>query len=178
MKNEIIETFLQLKEKYTTSRSVTAAFNNKKNIILKTELIKLTDFLDEKDSAPKRIYCLIHNITEKPKCKCGTVIKTFDNNLFSFRKECSKCALQNPERTQKIKNTCLQKYGVTTNLQIKEVNEKRLNSHKTKEFSDTMKKKWNEVTSEELTIRLDKTKKNKPYKIWCREYIFKRIYVV
>lgn len=158
MKTEIIETYLKLKEQYGSARSATASFNSIKYIQLKKELQLLTSFLDKKDSISKRIYCLSHNIIEKPHCNCGKIIKTFETEV-GFRKECPKCAMNNPNRTKKIKNTCLIKYGKTTNLQIEEVNEKRLKTHKSKEFSNKIKNQWNNYSTEDLKKRFEKTKK-------------------
>ena len=153
MKDEIIKTYLDLKEQYGLNAS--RSFSGKKYEYLRIELLKLTFFLDHKDKLSKRIYCLIHNIVKQPKCKCGEYLKTWTwENGYKY--ECAKCALQNPKRTDKIKNTCLKKYGVTTNLQTKEVSEKRLITQKTTEYSNTLKKIWSQKSNEDISNRQQK----------------------
>lgn len=156
MKQEIINTYLYLKEHH--GRSASRMFAAKKNNHLKEELFRLTSFLDEKDFLSKRIYCLIHNITEKPRCECGTLIKTWDWNK-GFRKECKYCMTQNPNRAKKMAVTCLKRFGVTTNLQTEEVNKKRLETQKSDNFSKSLKKMWSKKTKEDIKQRQKKIRK-------------------
>lgn len=160
MKQEIIETYLGLKEQYglNASKVFTSKKHSNKYKLMTENLFSSTDFLYDKEPLSKRVYCLIHNITEKPKCDCGSIIKSWSWNN-GFPNECSKCALQNPERTKKTKNTCLEKYGVETNLQTPEIREQRLVTHKSTEFSEKMKKQWYEMSEEKLHSRNKKIKK-------------------
>jgi len=105
-----------------------------------------------------RVYCLINNITDVPKCHCGTLTSlTSWSWNGGFRKECPTCAMKNPARTKKIQNTCLEKYGTLTNLQTPEVTEKRLAAQKTPEYSEKLKQVWADKTDDELESRKIKT---------------------
>lgn len=74
----------------------------------------------------ERVYWYFNGMTEKPKCPiCGGVPKfiSFNEGYLQF---CSyKCSMQSTERTLKIKNTMLEKYGVENVSQSQEVKDKK-----------------------------------------------------
>ena len=92
----------------------------------------------------EKLYWFYHNITEQPKCKiCGGKV-SFRGFNFGYSEYCSsKCGSKDPERSLKIqqtilerygvvgynnrekaKQTCLEKYGVENPYQAEEVKEK------------------------------------------------------
>lgn len=119
-------------------------------------LLSNTSYLDDqikgdyKIKIVQRIYHLIHNIVEIPKCVCGNLVE-FDSNRnyrtycsntcknldadYSIRKEktkATKLLKYNDEKynnKEKTKTTCLEKYGVESSFQAIAVKEK---SKKTK----------------------------------------------
>lgn len=86
------------------------------------ELLKLTSFLDKFDSEDKnkkvsifeRIYCLEHNLSDRPKCQnCKTEYVCGFNKLTNeYKKWCSpKCQSSDKNCINKSKETRLNKYG-------------------------------------------------------------------
>lgn len=153
MRTIIIETYLALKDKFGLNAS--RSFSGKQYKHLTDELMRLTSFLNEKEPLSKRVYCLIHGISEKPSCACGKHIIHWGWDV-GFAKECSTCVKKNSTRIDKIKNTCLLRYGVSTNLQTHTVKEKRLAKHKSQNFSATMKKMWAEMPTSKIRDRQSK----------------------
>jgi hypothetical protein len=105
--------------------------NNYQNII-KTQYPELYKWIFENTSLlnepiykfKTRIYWIINNLTDFPLCKsCGK--KLINKNVISiyegYNESCSvKCAASSNKRKEKIKQTCLKKYGVTNYTQTKE----------------------------------------------------------
>lgn len=86
------------------------------------------------ESFTEKIYCYIHNINERPVCKtCGNYVK-FISVGKGYAKYCSKkCSANGEESREKMKQTLLEKYGVTSNLHIPEV-EKRIKENNLKKY--------------------------------------------
>jgi hypothetical protein len=92
----------------------------------RTHIIEYTKFLDYTASNVQRIWHYLHSITEMPKCKnCDTKVsfRRGGGKSIGYNKYCSntcKITFINKNRSddekitrmQKIKNTCLKKYGV------------------------------------------------------------------
>jgi len=115
-------------------------------------LIDKTYFLPEDANIGERIYCLINNISERPKCYCGNICK-YINYSFGYCKNCSrKCSHNSSQVKEKRKNTCLDKYGVTSFT-------------KTEEYLNKTKKTNLEKYGVEFSIKSEsskqKTKKTK-----------------
>jgi hypothetical protein len=156
MKEEIIRTYLELKEQFGLNAS--RSFSAKKNEHLVNALISLTSFLEESAQLSNRVYCLIHNISEKPACSCGVEIKAWSWG-DGYRKQCPSCAMKNPERIKKIQQTCMERFGTTTNLQTEEVTAKRMATCKSEEFSKNIKERWATMSEHTRKGILEKTKK-------------------
>ena len=97
-----------------------------------THLLKSTSFLPFECDYKERIYCLLNNITIRPKCKCGEFVK-FPAHLAKtdrcYREFCStKCS--NNDKNVKIKkeNTCKTNYGVINPSQSKEIHQLKINT--------------------------------------------------
>jgi very-short-patch-repair endonuclease len=89
------------------------------------ELIKITQFLPINVEFIERIYCVLNDIKEHPKCQCG---KLLNYRCFSvgYRKHCSsKCSHNDIKTLNKYKETNLNRYGVNNISQIKNVKEKK-----------------------------------------------------
>ena len=113
--------------------------NNKKNYpkILKSKkynwlyakIIKNTKFLDDPFfKISTKIYCIVNNIFALPRCyECGKILKrniqTFELG-FGIPFCNSKCANKNTLIREKIKQTCLEKYGVENAMYSEELREK------------------------------------------------------
>ena len=90
------------------------------NIIYKTRFI-------ETNSLSEKIYCIIYNIEEVPKCKSETC-----NNKVGFAAynvgyslHCShKCSTNNESVQEKSHKTCLERYGIEKPCQSKTIREK------------------------------------------------------
>jgi hypothetical protein len=81
---------------------------------LRIKLIENTNFLPESASIGERVYCIDHNIREPLLCYCGKPVKYLKYS-DGYSKRCSKkCVYSDPEVKEKRKNTCLDKYGVTS----------------------------------------------------------------
>lgn len=88
-------------------------YNTRKQFLDKHPEIK--QYLDSKygycESIQEQLYCLIHNINEKPKCYCGNCVK-FKSFPYGYYKFCSrKCSENSVEVRDKIKNTMDFRYG-------------------------------------------------------------------
>ena len=109
-------------------------------------IVSSTSFLNE--YSPKfteRLYCILYNISSRPKCYCGNINKfiaiTKGYNLY-----CSKKCKGNSIANQKnIKQTCLKKYGVENPFQSEKIKEKSRRTKKEKygdpNFSNKIKYK-------------------------------------
>lgn len=93
-------------------------YNTRKQFLDKHPEIK--QYLDGKygycGSIQEQLYCLIHNINEKPKCYCGNYVK-FKSFSYGYYKFCSrKCSENSVEVRDKIKNTMDSRYGKNRQL--------------------------------------------------------------
>lgn len=121
------------------------SFSSKKRFVQKivNELKTITSFLgnDKRIQVSTRIYCLEHNITERPRCNhpnCNNYTK-FYNIKEGFANWCSNKCSKSFEGQQiireKIKSTNIQKYGATCALHDsegqyqKEIQERRLEKY-------------------------------------------------
>ena len=85
----------------------------------------LNRFVDS-DSLQETINRIKYHIEIRPVCKvCGNRVKYINCKEKLFREYCSSsCKCKSKEVKEKIKQTCLEKYGETTPLKNKEVKEK------------------------------------------------------
>ena len=106
------------------------------------DIIESTPYLSKNCKFSERIYQILNDMKERPKCYCGHYLYFLDINL-GYRKFCSVHCTQNSIRTiEKKKQTKLQKYG----------NKNYCNS---KQISISQKKNWDK----NKTGRLFKIKK-------------------
>jgi len=135
------------------------------------QIINETHYLPEKCKFTERLYHIINNLYEIPKCKeCGKNYTKFLSINRKYREFCTiKCAINNKEVRDKIKQSNLrnfgteypiqniefqnkmmknnkEKYGVENVSQIKEVREKKRQiwNNKSKEEKEKIKKKREE----------------------------------
>jgi hypothetical protein len=77
------------------------------------------------------IYCVLHDITVKPKCNvCGINITNYKNFNLGYVKTCSKkCTNSDPDKIKKAlkkyKETCIEKYGVENISQLDSIQKKK-----------------------------------------------------
>ena len=98
--------------------------------------------LDYKSILKQNLYRILNNITYIPHCPvCGKELK-FDTNLNQYNKFCSrKCAsIHNTpfgdiKTREKIKETCIKKYGVDNVFKLKEIHKKSAQT-KLKRYGD------------------------------------------
>ncbi|MGI0075818.1 MAG: DUF7487 domain-containing protein [Nitrosopumilaceae archaeon] len=83
-----------------------------KQTLLAENIIESTVFLDKNVSWAERVFCIIQNISKKPKCMfCQTAKVKFISG--KYKKYCSnKCATLSPDRSAKAKETNIKRYGV------------------------------------------------------------------
>ena len=89
---------------------------------------------DFAESFTEKIYCYLNNVSERPVCKtCGNNVK-FISVSKGYAQYCSKkCSANGEESREKMKQTLLEKYGVTNNLHIPEV-EKKIRENNLKKY--------------------------------------------
>jgi hypothetical protein len=77
------------------------------------DIINNTNFLPENSSIRIRVYCILNDIKEQPKCKvCGNPVR-FSRVNQVFNVYCSSdCVNKDSLKIQKAQQTCLEKYGV------------------------------------------------------------------
>lgn len=124
--------------------SIFGIINNNKNYVnLKNSIISETNYLDENSTISERIYHIVNDLHEIPKCEnCKESHAKFRNFKAGYSKFCSiKCsAIKNREQTrqtnietyrnrkeeiqEKIKKTNLERYGVEDPNRLDEVKNK------------------------------------------------------
>lgn len=98
-----------------------------------TELLELTNFLPADSHYTERIYCLLNNIKERPKCEhCGENVK-FPHHFRKierfYRRFCSTTCSNNNENVQKEKSkTCIKNYGVDNPSKSVSVHQKKVDT--------------------------------------------------
>lgn len=141
LKKLLFETFFEEDRfKYGTKKIFDSAGE------LRERIIELTAFLPEDVNVKVRIYCVLNNVKELPKCTiCFKPHSKFESFEKGFRRSCSKsCA------TKLGFKTCMERYGVNSNLKIPEVRE-------------SIDAKWKEryggnpLSSEEIRAKARKT---------------------
>lgn len=77
------------------------------------------------DNFQERLHWYANDLKEMPKCEvCGNPVK-FEGFTKGYRKYCSrKCMNSDPNKKDKVKQTCLQKYGVTAPAKSKAIKDK------------------------------------------------------
>lgn len=104
----------------------------------KPEMVKYiedkTSFLPNDVLFLERLYCVLNDIDERPKClTCKTNDVSFDSVAFKYRTFCSaSCGQLNLEVQNKRKEACLKKYGVDHPMKSKEILDKMENTCKEK----------------------------------------------
>ena len=130
-KKELIEKLKQIVKEHPDSFSVVISKKSKKNKFLYDFVMSETSHLDSHYTMATRLYWIINNIQEFPKCKnphCNNTL--IGKNVISFEKgwysHCSpKCAAKSEERRKKIEATTLKRYGSTCFLSSNEGKQKR-----------------------------------------------------
>ena len=89
---------------------------------------------DFAETFTEKIYCYLNSISERPVCKtCGNHVN-FISVSKGYAQYCSKkCSANGEESREKMKQTLLEKYGVTNNLHIPGV-EKRIKENNLKKY--------------------------------------------
>ena len=90
---------------------------------------KILLYYDDSTSLTEAVYRIINNLDERPKCPvCGKKLKFYGFST-GFAKSCSiRCAQYNIETQQKIKETCLKRYGETNAMKNKQIYNKAKNT--------------------------------------------------
>lgn len=170
MKNEINKILLTIPTSNITQH-IRAQYKN-----LYNSIIDITPFIAIKMKFTARIYCILNDITEHPKCEyCHKGQLKFRSMVEGFKRYCSyKCMANSKTTREKYKSTCLEKYGVENPLQnieiknkVKQTNLERyghecsLQNEKVKEKSFTsMQKKYgvnHALQSKEIQERIAQT---------------------
>jgi hypothetical protein len=90
---EIIKQIKNDKNFYTSNGNLNSAYF-RREYFLKSELYKniidCTNFLNDSCSLSERVYCIVNNFFEIPKCICGLTLK-FISNKIGYLSSCSKC---------------------------------------------------------------------------------------
>ena len=89
------------------------------------EVVQRTSFLDKnynKSTVPflARIYCLKHNLSEQPRCQnpnCNNPVEWY-SGIKSFRQFCCpRCSTLSKETQNKMKQTCIKRFGIENPMQ-------------------------------------------------------------
>lgn len=98
----------------------------KRDETLKEFILSKTQFLSSDARFSERIYCIIHDITTRPTCPvCGKPVG-FLSPSNGYKKHCSyKCSNSDPDKKNKIKQTCIKNWGVESSNQSEIVKEKK-----------------------------------------------------
>ena len=98
----------------------------KRDELLTEFILNKTQFLNNDVKFNERIYCILNGITTHPICPvCGKSVK-FLSSSKGYKKHCScKCSNSDPHTKNKIKKTCIEKWGVESSNQSEIVKEKK-----------------------------------------------------
>lgn len=137
---------------------------------LKKEYVEFLRYLDETYSESlgftEKLYWYIHNIKETPKCTCGKPLK-FRSLKIGYSEFCSaKCSNSNPEKIEKTKNTCQERYRSSSPAGNKDIRDKMRKtclekygvenylkiSHRTGSLSEESKQKMKETCMERYGV--------------------------
>lgn len=148
-------------------------------------LLNITSFLGKNEKDRVRIYCIINEIYERPKCiTCGKPL-SFIKGRGKFGKFCpnkkgKSCANKNEEVVLKHKETCMKKYGVYNPQQNTDVRKKTLSTMRNRyggnapatdiQILQKIKKSYSERTEEERDITRNKTTKTNIKKYGRKTY--------
>ena len=116
------------------------------------EILKATKFLNETNKDDReitfaeRVFCILHNIHERPKCiQCGSYVM-FAKDRGCYREFCSQTCSRKSEQTKtKRKTTTLERYGSETFHNIEKAKKTRFEHNKGKWHSDDFSKKVKET---------------------------------
>jgi len=110
------------------------------------EILRLSSFLPKDTPFSLRIYCIVNDLYEIPKCECGKDVKLYHSG---FAKYCSnQCHMSSKDRINKIKKTCIEKYGtdnVSKTIHVKEkIKQSNLktNESRSKKIREYLSKKY------------------------------------
>ncbi|MBO6271734.1 hypothetical protein J6O48_03020 [bacterium] len=148
MDDNYIKNLFLTKSKHLNKNYTQSSWLNKHNDIFNYLLNKYSD----STSIQETLYRIINNVHERPVCNvCGKPVK-FKCFSRGFSKHCSrKCVMTDSLIQNKIKDTCLNRYGVTHPMHIENVKNK---------IKETCLKRYN-VTSftktEEFKTKLKQT---------------------
>jgi hypothetical protein len=90
---EVLKQIKNDKSFYTSNGNLNSAYFRRDHFLVSTlckNIINCTNFLDNSDPLSKRIYCIINNLTDTPKCICEKPLK-FISNKVGFIESCNKC---------------------------------------------------------------------------------------
>lgn len=138
----------------------------------------------ETDKFSEKVYFFLNELKNRPICKhCNCNVVKFDTFINGYHDYCSvKCSSNSKEKKEKIKNTCLSKYGVenigyvtrdkasNTTLEKYRVD----NFSKTEQFKSKYKKTCLERYGAEHFSKVDKINKFKVDNPMKSEYIIER----
>jgi hypothetical protein len=101
----------KLVEKLEISRHALSRFS--RTAWVKEELEKRTSYLSQTVSLSVRCWHVINRIDSEPKCKfCGKNVTRFNANKWGYLDFCSaKCGRNSPSTIEKLKQTCRDRYG-------------------------------------------------------------------
>ena len=89
------------------------------------QLLKQTEFLLNTVQNSERVYCILNNITYRPKCKQCENLVNFQRISRGYYTYCSsKCNVNDPEIIQKREETSMKNYGVRNPAQSKVVQDR------------------------------------------------------
>lgn len=104
----------------------------KKQPELYNKILQETDFLPEATKISERVYCILNEIKQIPKCYCGNDVKYRPSEKRYLTYCSTKCSnsqknftpFSDPNIQNKIKQTNLEKYGVENVFSSKEIQDK------------------------------------------------------
>lgn len=154
---------------HNTTKSFAFHFKIKKDNMIE-QMIEATSFLSENEKLSTRVYCILNDINEIPKCYCGNPV-SFKQYSKGFQTFCSsKCAANSKEKKDKIIKTNLKKYGCTNVFQSEAGREGYKNFHADEKrvqkaiekSAETLRKNFGVETVEEAhKLRVEKTQESK-----------------
>lgn len=140
---------------------------------LRKRIVDATDFLAD-DSTPLkyRIFFLLNDIVEQPRCRVCSTPVSFDKGKKIFQEFCSiECVGKSGDTKEKRKNTNLERFGVTSNLSALPKEERVANAKKAYKAAVTSLQNTHGVSN---PMHLEGVKKRHKERMNQREVIEKR----
>lgn len=152
MKCELKNTLIDIKEREKQ-------IHLSKYPILKERIINETSFLPEDAENVERIYCILNDIESIQLCPVCNTRLLYNKKTYKYKVYCSRqCADNSQSKKEKLKQTCIDRYGVENPMQNIDIKNKSVKNNNYSKMVETNKVNNMNKYGVDHIMKLDKTK--------------------